>query len=135
MGYEDSLDRAMETTPDVDTTGDRFEVPTPDVRSEGNVTVYENFQPTLDRLDREDQHLLTYLQTELGTSAQLDDRGRARLTGSFKQARLASALDDYVDQFVRCSECGLPDTRLVSENGVTMLKCDACGARSAVPEQ
>jgi translation initiation factor 2 subunit 2 len=135
MGYEDQLDRAMEAAPDVEATDDRFEVPRPAVRPEGNVTVYENFQETLDRLDREDRHLLSFLQTELGTSAQLDDRGRARLTGSFKQRRLADALDDYVDQYVLCSECGLPDTQLVSEKGATLLKCDACGARSPVAAQ
>ncbi|SDM83708.1 translation initiation factor 2 subunit 2 [Halogranum gelatinilyticum] len=135
MGYEDQLDRAMEAAPDVEATDDRFEVPTPAVRPEGNVTIYENFQETLDRLDREDRQLLSFLQTDLGTSAQLDDRGRARLTGSFKQRRLADALDDYVDQYVLCSECGLPDTQLVSEKGATLLKCDACGARSSVAEQ
>jgi translation initiation factor 2 subunit 2 len=29
---------------------------------------------------------------------------------------------------VLCSECGLPDTRLVTENRTQMLRCDACGA-------
>ena len=134
MGYEDNLDRALEDTPDIEDAGNRFEVPDPEVRSEGNVTVYENFQPTTDRLGRDDNHFLRFLQSELGTSAQLDDRGRARLTGDFKQRRLADALDAYVDGFVRCSECGLPDTRLVEERGTTMSKCDACGALSSVPD-
>lgn len=134
MGYEDNLDRALEATPDIDDAGSRFEVPDPEVRSEGNVTVYENFQSTADRLGRADSHLLRFLQSELGTSAQLDDRGRARLTGTFKQRRVADALDAYVDGFVRCSECGLPDTRLVEEQGTTVLKCDACGALSSIPD-
>jgi translation initiation factor 2 subunit 2 len=134
MGYEDNLDRALEATPDIEDAGSRFEVPDPEVRSEGNATVYENFQSTTDRLGRDDSHLLRFLQSELGTSAQLDDRGRARLTGDFKQRRLVDALDAYVDGFVRCSECGLPDTRLVEERGTTMLKCDACGALSSVPD-
>jgi translation initiation factor 2 subunit 2 len=134
MGYEDNLDRALKETPDIETTGSRFEVPDPETRSEGNHTIYENFQSTVDRLGRDDSHLLRFLQSELGTSAQLDDRGRARFTGDFKQRRLADALDAYVDGFVRCSECGLPDTRLVEEQGTTMLKCDACGALSSVPD-
>ncbi|MDX1430227.1 MAG: translation initiation factor IF-2 subunit beta [Rhodothermales bacterium] len=134
MGYEDHLDRAIEETADVESTGDRFEVPDPEVRAEGNATVYENFQSTLDRLGRDERHLLKFLQSELGTSAQIDDRGRARLTGEFKQRRIADALDEYVDGFVRCSECGLPDTRLVKEQGATVLKCDACGALSSVPD-
>jgi translation initiation factor 2 subunit 2 len=134
MDYEDQLDRALEDTPDIEDGADRFTVPDPDVRPEGNVTVYENFQETVDKLDRDPQHVLKFIQSELGTSARIDESGRARLTGDFKQRRVADALDAYVEAFVRCSECGLPDTRIVEEKGATVLKCDACGALSSVPE-
>jgi translation initiation factor 2 subunit 2 len=134
MDYEDQLDRAMERTPDISEGGDRFEVPTPEVRTEGNATVYENFQETVDRLDRAPDHVVKFLQTELGTSARMDEKGRARFTGDFKQGRVADAIDAYVEDFVRCRECGLPDTRLVTEQGTKVLKCDACGAVSSVPD-
>lgn len=134
MDYEDQLDRALDRTPDISEGGDRFEVPTPEVRTEGNVTVYENFQATVDRLDRNPDHVVKFLQTELGTSAQIDEKGRARFTGDFKQSRVDDAIDAYVDDFVRCQECGLPDTRLVTEQGTRVLKCDACGALSSVPD-
>jgi translation initiation factor 2 subunit 2 len=134
MEYDDALDRGLDRAPDIEETGARHEVPEPDVRPEGNVTVYENFPATLDRLDREERHVLKFLQSELGTAAKIDERGRARLTGDFKQSRVRDALDAYVDGFVTCSECGLPDTRLDTENGATVLKCDACGALSAVPD-
>jgi translation initiation factor 2 subunit 2 len=134
MEYDDALDRGLDRAPDIEETATRYEVPEPDVRPEGNVTVYENFPATRDRLDREERHVLKFLQSELGTAAKIDERGRARLTGDFKQSRVRDALDAYVDGFVSCSECGLPDTRLVTENGATVLKCDACGALSAVPD-
>jgi translation initiation factor 2 subunit 2 len=134
MDYEDQLDRALDETPDIEEGGQRFEVPEPTVRTEGNVTVYENFQETLDNLDRDANHVLKFLQTEVGTSAQIDESGRARLTGDFRQSRISDALDEYVEGFVLCSECGLPDTRLVKEQGTTVLKCDACGALSSVPD-
>jgi len=134
MDYQDSLDRALTETPEVGDAADRFQVPDPEVRPEGNVTSYENFSATLDRLNRDEDHLLKFLQSELGTSASIDDRGRARFTGNFRQSRVADALDEYVESFVTCSECGSPDTRLVEERGATVLKCDACGALSAVPD-
>ncbi|MFB6109081.1 MAG: translation initiation factor IF-2 subunit beta [Haloplanus sp.] len=135
MDYEDSLDRALTEAPDVADAGERFQVPDPEVRPEGHVTIYENFQATYDRLNRESDHLLKFLQSELGTSASIDDRGRARFTGDFKQRRVADALTEYVETFVTCTECGSPDTRLVEEQGATVLKCDACGALSPVPER
>ncbi|MDZ7702695.1 MAG: translation initiation factor IF-2 subunit beta [Halobacteriales archaeon] len=128
--YEDQLSRALEQTPDFEGGGSRADLPTPEARQEGNVTVYENYRDTVDRLDREPEDLLGFLQSELGTSAQIDERGRARLTGSFDARRLADAIEAYADAFVRCPECGLPDTQLVERAGATMIQCDACGALS-----
>jgi translation initiation factor 2 subunit 2 len=131
MDYEEQLDRAIDRAPDIDAGGERFEVPDPEVRQEGNVTVYENFQATLDRLDRDADHVLKYLQDEVGTSARIDESGRARLTGSFNPRRVDEVVESYVDDYVRCPECGLPDTNLVREQGVLLISCEACGARSS----
>ncbi|WP_096388927.1 translation initiation factor IF-2 subunit beta [Halopenitus persicus] len=134
MEYDDKLDRAIEETPDIQREEGRFEVPDPEVREEGHATVFENFQDVVDRLDREPNHVLQFLQGELGTSAGIDERGRARLTGDFRADRIAEAIDDYTAAFVTCPECGLPDTRLVTEEGATLVACDACGARSPTGE-
>jgi translation initiation factor 2 subunit 2 len=134
MKYDEQLDRALEQSPDVAEGGDRFEVPDPDVRPEGNVTVWENFEAVYDRLARDPNHVVRFMQSELGTSAQIDAKGRARFTGDFKHRRVADALESYVDGFVNCSECGSPDTRLTDERGATVLKCDACGALTSVPD-
>jgi translation initiation factor 2 subunit 2 len=130
MDYDDQLERAMDHTPDIESQGDRFEVPDPDLRQEGNATVYENFQATVRRLDRDPEHIVQFLQNELGTSGHIDESGRARLTGSFGERRVGDVLEAYVETFVRCDECGLPDTRLEREQGATLLRCEACGARS-----
>lgn len=130
MSYDDQLDRAFDELPDIESGGDRFDLPTPDVRQEGNVTVYENFQETVDRLDRTEDAVLKFLQDEVGTSAHIDESGRARLTGDFTADRIDDAIERYADAYVRCPECGLPDTRLVDEQGTTVLRCDACGAIS-----
>jgi translation initiation factor 2 subunit 2 len=131
MDYEEHLDRALEETPDIEGSASRFSLPEPTVRQEGNVTVYENFRGTTDALDREPSHLMKYLQNELGTSASIDESGRLRLTGEFRQDRVQEAVSEYAERFVRCSECGLPDTRLETENDAEILRCEACGARSA----
>ncbi|WP_225334556.1 translation initiation factor IF-2 subunit beta [Halomicrobium urmianum] len=130
MDYDDMLDKALEDTPDIEGSSDRFEVPEPDVRQEGNTTVYENFQDLVDRLDRDEDHVMKFLQNELGTSGHIDESGRARLTGDFREDRIAEAVDAYTEEFVLCPECGLPDTRLEREQGAILLRCEACGARS-----
>jgi translation initiation factor 2 subunit 2 len=132
MDYEDQLERALEEKPDIAAKDNRFEVPEPNLRTEGNVTVFENYQAVLEEIGRSAEHLLKYLQDEFGTSAQIDDRGRARLTGEFSASRMQEKVDAYVDHFVVCPECGLPDTHLTREQGAELLECDACGARSSV---
>jgi translation initiation factor 2 subunit 2 len=131
MGYDDHLDRALEETPDIEGGGDRFSVPDPEVRQEGNATVFENFRNTVDSLGREPDHVLKFMQNELGTSGHIDESGRARLTGEFGTRRVADAIQEYADEYVLCSECGLPDTRIEREQGVEVLRCEACGARSS----
>ena len=131
MEYDEMLDRAIAETPDVTEGDERLDLPDPEVREEGKVTVVENFRTLCGQLGREPGHLLQFLQAEVGTSGHIDESGRARLTGEFGERRISDALDAYVEEFVLCSECGLPDTHIVREQGAVLLQCDACGARSA----
>ena len=124
------LDRGLEETPDIEGSSDRLDVPDPDVRQEGNVTVFENFQTVIDRLGREGDHVIKFIQNELGTSGHIDESGRARLTGEFGERRMRNAVEEYTDEFVRCSECGLPDTHFERDQGALLLRCEACGALS-----
>ena len=131
MEYDELLDRGLESTPDIEGDTERFTIPEPSVRPEGHVTVYDNFPETVDALDRTPDHVFKFLQNDLGTSGHIDEAGRARLTGDFDVKRVQSTLDDYIEAYVRCPECNLPDTILEREKGALMLKCEACGARSS----
>ena len=134
MDYEDQLDRALAETPDIEGEASRFQLSEPEVRQEGNATVFENFQDVADGLDRDPDHLMRHLQNEVGTSATVDERGRLRLTGEFRASRVRDALETYAEAYVICPECGLPDTHLEREQGAYVRQCDACGARSATGE-
>ena len=135
MDYDDMLDRAASETSAVTETDERLSVPDPVVRQEGAVTVVENVQTLCDRLGREPAHLLQFLQRAVATSGNINESGRARITGSFDADRIGDAIETYIEGFVRCLECGLPDTRLESEGDVALLRCEACGARSATPSE
>jgi len=131
MDYDEMLDRGIEQTPEIDADSERFEVPDPEVRQEGHATVFENFRSVCRDLGRDEDHLLKFLQDELGTAAHIDESDRARLTGEFNERRIRDAIEAYTDQYVLCSECGLPDTDVEREQGAEILICAACGARSS----
>jgi len=131
MKYDEMLDRGLAESPEIEGSSERFAVPDADVRQEGNVTVFENFQQVCRDLGRDEDHLMKFLQNELGTSGHIDESGRARLTGDFNARRIDEALAAYSEEFVLCPECGLPDTVLDREQGALILRCEACGARSS----
>ena len=130
--YEDLLTQAFETMPEVTSTHSRWSLPEPKVRTEGNVTVYENFKNTVEILNREADLVLKFLQNEFGTSANIDDTGRARLTGSFSTDKVFSVIKSFSQAYVICPDCGLPDTKLQEKNNSLMLHCEGCGILSKI---
>jgi translation initiation factor 2 subunit 2 len=135
MDYESSLDRAIDALPERTGTEDsRLRVPDPAGETDGAFTRLTNLGAIADALSREPEHVHRAIQRELGTAGQFDG-DRARYNGSFTVADFDAVLENYIEEFVLCSECGLPDTRLTSEDGVDMLRCTACGAFRPVQKQ
>jgi len=128
MDYSTALDRAISALPERPAEADaRLTIPDPEGETDGAFTRLTNLTDIADAVSRDPEHLHRNVQRELGTNGQFDGQ-RARYNGSFSLADFENAVDAYVAEFVTCSECGLPDTRLVTEDGVNMLRCTACGA-------
>lgn len=128
MDYDDMLDKGQEEIPEDIGSGERFEIPEVKTRKEGNKTVIENFSEILDKFNREEKHFSKYLQNEVGTAGHIEDNNLI-LKGEFRRGKIQQKIEKYADEFVICSECNRPDTKIVKEKGVEMLKCQACGAR------
>lgn len=134
MEYDQLLDRAIDECPDLSEQHDRLSVPSPEGETDGAFTRLNNLGEIAEALGREPEHLHRAIQRDLGTNGQFDGE-RARYNGSFTTADFDDAIASYAAEFVTCSECGLPDTRLVTESGTQMLRCDACGAFRPVKKQ
>ena len=127
MNYDQRLDRALDQLPDLAGEERRLSIPDPVTEPDGAFTRLNNLGDIADVLSRESEHLHRSIQRELGTNGQFDG-SRGRYNGSFSPDDFSAAVEEYIAEFVTCSECGLPDTRLVTENGTRMLRCEACGA-------
>ena len=129
--YEKSLDRAMETIPKAVFEKERFQVPEVEINVVGNRTMIKNFKAIVSTLNREPEHLIKYLLRELGVAGNMDGN-QAVFQGKFSKAAVDDRIKRYVEEFVLCRECGGPDTKLVRKDRVHILRCEACGARTAV---
>src|SRR4030066_257426 len=98
---------------------------------EGKTTVIRNFGDIVDALRREPEHLLGYLLRELGTAGTMEGR-RVVFKGKFGTAQISDRISNYVDEYVLCSECNRPDTKIVKEGRIQILSCETCGAHRPV---
>ena len=131
QSYDALLERARAQLPPIRTGGERFQVPEPDILSDGKNTLIRNFQEITGVLRREPAHLMGFLAREFGCPGVLDlPRGvlKSRLT----RDQIGQRLRDYTTKYVMCSECKRPDTHLVKDGRLTLLVCEACGAQRPV---
>jgi|SRR3989344_6341895 len=129
--YESLLKKAEEELPEHSIGGDRFVLDKVVGHIEGNKTVIINLKKIAQDLSRDENHLLKYLLRELATPGKIE-RDRVIFGTKISATAINKKIKKYVSEFVYCSECGKPDTKLVEEKGITQLKCSACGAKKPV---
>ncbi len=129
--YMALLNRAKIACPETIENHERFELPELDVLQEGKITVLRNFIDVTDKVRRDPQHLLQFLLKELGTPGNIEGR-RAVFKAKISPQQINDKIRTYTETYVICSECGLPDTKIVREDRTLMLECEACGARRPI---
>lgn len=125
------LKEAKKNLPEVKEVSGRFEIPKVTGHIEGNKTMITNFLQICSVLHRDPQHLIKYLQRELATPAYLDNR-RLIFGRKLSSALINQKIEAYAKEFVICKECGKPDTQLIKEERILVLKCSACGAKHTI---
>ncbi|MBI2671141.1 translation initiation factor IF-2 subunit beta [Candidatus Woesearchaeota archaeon] len=129
--YEKLLERGHLKLPESVLHKERFEISKVIGHLQGNKTVISNFSQICSMFRRDQNHLLKYLQRELATPAYIDGP-RLILGRKLSSSLINNKIERYAKQFVLCPECGKPDTQLVKEERVTLIKCSACGAKHPV---
>ena len=131
MEYGQMLKRAREALPPDILEKARFEVPRVRGHIQGNRTVISNFHQIASTLGRPVDHLLKFILKELATPGELK-KNELILGTKVAASRVNEKVEQYVKEFVACSECGKPDTRLMKEDRLVFIKCSACGAKHIV---
>lgn len=109
----------------------RFELPVVDVMWEGQKTFLRNFSEFPKRLRRDPDKVLQYLSKEFAVPAEkLGDK--AMFIGKRDPDDFTRLFQIYVKDYVECPTCKSPDTKVVKENRISFLICEACGAKSTM---
>lgn len=130
--YSTLLDRAVNAMPkDLKSGADRWVLPDPDLMVEGRTTVWKNFEDICVSVRRDPEHLMGYVLRGLGSAGSRDGR-RVIFKSLISTDKLKEKLQEYIETFVLCGECGKPDTHLVKEARTQVVECMACGAKRPV---
>ena len=122
---EDNLSNAEKQT------STRFELPIVDVMWEGQKTFLRNFAEFPKVLRRDPDKVLQYLSKEFAVPAErIGDK--AMFIGRRDPDDFTRLFQIYVKDYLECPTCKSPDTKIVKENRISFLICEACGAKSTM---
>ena len=112
-------------------SGNRFELPIVDVMWEGQKTFLRNFSEFPKILRRDPDKVLQYLSKEFAVPAErLGDK--AMFVGRRAPDDFTRLFQIYVKDYLECTTCKRTDTKVLKENRISFLVCEACGAKSTL---
>jgi len=126
------LEDARKSLPEAVFLKERFEIPKVLGHIQGNRTIISNFLQIASALRSNTNHLLKYVLKELATPGEIKKSGALILGTKVPASRINEKIRQYAHGFVLCFECGKPDTTIVREDGLSYMKCTACGAKNIV---
>ncbi len=130
--YETLLKRIQDKLGDSDNeTATRFELPVVDVMWEGQKTFLRNFSEFPKILRRDPQKVLKYLSKEFAVPAEMQG-DKAMFVGRRAPDDFTRLFQIYVKDYLECHTCRSPDTKILKENRISFLICEACGAKSTL---
>ena len=129
--YEKLLEKAYKEVKVVSKSGERFEIPKVQGHVTGNSTFITNFKEIADYLRRDSRDLGKFLLKELAVSGRVEG-SRLILKTKLNSLKVNEKIEKYSKEFVICPVCGKPDTEIVSEKGIKVKNCLACGAKSPI---
>lgn len=132
MDYKKMLEDVRKNLPEAVFLKERFEIPNILGHIQGNRTVISNFLQIASVLRRDVSHLLKYVLKEIATPGEIKKSGALILGTKVPASRINEKIRQYANDFVLCFECGKPDTKIEKGEGLTYMKCTACGAKNIV---
>jgi translation initiation factor 5 len=112
----------------------RYKMPKMVIKQERQLKI-TNLSELAKSLHTKPKYIIKYFGYELGTSSNYSStESTGILNGNYSYELLKELLYSFIDKFIVCPECDLPETKLKlnSDNTKLKMKCDACGHRCKI---
>lgn len=105
----------------------RLSLPVPNlIQKGGRRMIWTNFQITCQAMNRDQEQVKNFILEELLAEGSIDGQCQLVIVGRFQSQMILTLLRKYVSQFVICQICKRPNTSIVRQNRLTILKCNSC---------
>lgn len=98
------------------------------VREGTRKTVVTNFASLCKELNRDTDHVMSYMLSELCVEGSIDGTNRLILRGKFSPSSIESVARRYIYEYVMCRSCKCLETHIEKDKAtrLTFLKCNLC---------
>lgn len=111
---------------------EKYTIIPPQIIFENRRTYFVNIEQMSQKLNRDSQHLINFLLSELNTQGSVDAEKRLIIKGRFNQQQIQSLLKKYIIEYVDCRQCHSKQTILHKRNRILFLDCENCTASCSV---
>ena len=107
----------------------RYQMPAIQTQVQGRdrKTFIVNLPDIAHALGRDSDEIVKFMSCRLGVASSV-----CCLKGEFPASLLQDLLQDFIDIYVICQQCGNPETSYKVKKGTLRLRCSACGHKSLV---
>jgi translation initiation factor 5 len=114
----------------------RYKMPKMDIHTEsknGGTTIINNIDDIASKLGRDSKKdLVKYFKKHLSCNVRYDDKKGLVIPANKEMTELTSILESYIDKYVICPICKVPETTIEETKKKITLTCAACGGTSVV---
>jgi len=97
----------------------------------GKKTLFTNWLEVSKALHRKPAYLAKYFASVLSANVDFsEETAFCEFRGHIEQAALQGHVNTFVEKYVLCPKCRLPETFIEVEDQAVFYQCNACGARS-----
>lgn len=97
-------------------------------------TVFTNFSNLCKELNRDKDHLMLFITSELCVNASIDGNERLIIRGKYSPSQIQKIVTNYITQYVLCQSCKSMDTLIDRDKSTRLafLRCNVCQASMSI---
>lgn len=127
--------KLVSNNPELAQKRDKVRLKPVEVAKEGTKkTVFSNFSGLCKEVNRDKEHMMSFILSELCANGSIDGNERLIIRGKYSPSAVEKIVRNYINQYVLCPGCKSIDTLIDKDKTtrITFLRCNVCQASVSI---